>query len=502
MNRFSTRMLSQPARAAMSAPTVAAGPDVVQLPEIVRESTQSPQMRPTLIRRRRRSAHRLLESVPPLLLLADAVAFTACVVVAYRRPLGAEPFGVLTMAALTVVLFRFSGLYRPRLHLSVLDDAPILLTRAFTAAGLVALGDAAIGRHSLGWSLLKTAAAFCVVVVAVRAVAYAGVRTVRRRRVVAHRTLIVGAGQVGTRLGNLLDQHSEYGLLPVGLYDPDPLLPDGQQVPVITDGTLGDAIFDTDAAIVVVAFSSDSESEIVNIVRSCDRMRCEIFLVPRLFEMHSINRGMDAVWGIPLIRLSRPPLGSNRFRLKRIFDFCASLVALMVLIPVLAVVALLVRIDDGPGILFSQERIGRGGRAFRLWKFRTVPSSAGAASATRWSVSDDPQLSRIARFLRRTSLDELPQLWNVLRGDMSLVGPRPERPYFVDDFQGRFPRYLDRHRVPVGLTGLAQINGLRGDTSIEDRARFDNAYIESWSMWGDLKILLHTVGAVVRRSGG
>jgi exopolysaccharide biosynthesis polyprenyl glycosylphosphotransferase len=437
-----------------------------------------------------------------LLLGTDASGFAASVLLSYRRGLFALPFGVLTMGALTFGLFRTAGMYRRRLHLSVLDDMPVLATRAFTAAGLVALGDAATGRHALGWSLLKTAATFSVVVILVRAAAYAWVRMVRRHRLIAHRTLIVGAGHVGTRLGRALIEHPEYGLQPVGIYDPNPLLVEGQQVPVITDGTLGDAIVDTRAAIVVVAFSSDSESEIVNIIRSCDRMRREIFVVPRLFEVHSINRDMDAVWGVPLIRLRRPPLGSGRFGIKRVFDLTISAAGLALLLPLLAFLAVLVRIDGGPGILFEQERVGRAGRTFRLWKLRTLPRSAGSAGSTRWSVAEDPQLSRVARFMRRSSLDELPQLWNVVCGDMSLVGPRPERPYFVDEFQGSFPRYLDRHRVPVGLTGLAQVNGLRGDTSIEDRARFDNAYIEGWSMWGDVKILLRTVGAVVRRSGG
>ena len=449
-----------------------------------------------------RDSRFLLPSVPLLLACTDVAAFAAAIRVSYRRDLLALPFGVLTLGVLTLALFGTAGLYRRRLALSVLDDLPVIVTRAFTAAGLVALGDAATRRHALGWALLETAATFSVLVVPARTASYAWVRLVRRRRLIAHRTLIVGAGYVGTRLARALVDHPEYGLQPVGIYDPDPLVHGGQPVQVIQDGTLGDAIVDTRAAIVVVAFSSDSESEIVNIIRSCDRMRREIFVVPRLFEMHSINRGMDSVWGVPLIRLRRPPLGSSRFGLKRAFDLTVSAVGLLLLLPVLAGLAVLVRVDGGPGIFFGQERVGRGGRRFRLWKFRTVPSSGSASESLRWSVATDPELSALARFMRRTSLDELPQLWNVVRGDMSLVGPRPERPYFVDEFQGRFPRYLDRHRVPVGLTGLAQINGLRGDTSIEDRARFDNAYIESWSLWGDVKILLRTVGAVVRRSGG
>jgi lipopolysaccharide/colanic/teichoic acid biosynthesis glycosyltransferase len=134
-------------------------------------------------------------------------------------------------------------------------------------------------------------------------------------------------------------------------------------------------------------------------------------------------------------------------------------------------------------------------------KFRSLRPADERESATRWNISQDQRMSAIGRFLRRTSLDELPQLWNVLRGEMSLVGPRPERPYFVTRFAQAYPQYRDRHRVPVGITGFAQVNGLRGDTSIEDRTRFDNYYIESWSLWQDVKILLRTISSVLQSDG-
>jgi lipopolysaccharide/colanic/teichoic acid biosynthesis glycosyltransferase len=127
--------------------------------------------------------------------------------------------------------------------------------------------------------------------------------------------------------------------------------------------------------------------------------------------------------------------------------------------------------------------------------------STETESQTRWSVADDPRVGPVGRFMRRTSLDELPQLWNILRGDMTIVGPRPERPFFVDRFSADYPDYAMRHRVPVGLTGLAQVSGLRGDTPISDRARFDNYYIENWSLWLDVKVILRTVAEVVRGGG-
>ncbi|WP_078594047.1 exopolysaccharide biosynthesis polyprenyl glycosylphosphotransferase [Streptomyces sp. NRRL S-920] len=186
---------------------------------------------------------------------------------------------------------------------------------------------------------------------------------------------------------------------------------------------------------------------------------------------------------------------------KRLLDITVAGVLLLVAAPVLAGCALVLRAVEGPGVIFRQERVGKDGRLFTLLKFRTHRPADPQESATRWTVADEQRMNAFCRFLRSTSLDELPQLWNVLRGDMSLVGPRPERPFFVAQFSQTYPEYARRHRMPTGITGLAQIHGLRGDTSIEDRCRFDNAYIDSWSFWQDMCILLRTLGCLLRRTG-
>jgi lipopolysaccharide/colanic/teichoic acid biosynthesis glycosyltransferase len=185
-----------------------------------------------------------------------------------------------------------------------------------------------------------------------------------------------------------------------------------------------------------------------------------------------------------------------------LLDIFVALLGLALLAPVLLLVALAVRLEGGSGVLFRQERVGLGGKTFTLLKFRSLCPQDEIESQTRWSVINDPRVGPVGRFIRGTSLDELPQLWNVLKGDMSLVGPRPERPEFVSEFTARYAHYTARHRMPVGLTGWAQVNGLRGDTSIDDRARFDNAYIEGWSLWMDVKVSLRTLSQVVRRAGG
>ncbi|MEO6713039.1 MAG: sugar transferase, partial [Mycobacteriales bacterium] len=164
-------------------------------------------------------------------------------------------------------------------------------------------------------------------------------------------------------------------------------------------------------------------------------------------------------------------------------------------------IAIAVRLETGRGFLFRQTRVGLDRREFQLLKFRSMRPASETEQQTAWSIANDHRVGPVGRFIRRTSFDELPQLWNILRGDMTLVGPRPERPHFVREFANSFPRYSARHRVPAGLTGWAQVHGLRGDTSIEERARFDNYYIENWSLWGDIKIIVRTVRSVAGAAG-
>ena len=197
-----------------------------------------------------------------------------------------------------------------------------------------------------------------------------------------------------------------------------------------------------------------------------------------------------------------PSLRGPAWAAKRAFDVTVSVLALLALLPVLLACAGAVRWEGGPGVLFRQERVGRDGRTFLCLKFRSMRPADPGESATRWSVAGDDRIGPVGRLLRRTSLDELPQLWNIVRGDMTLVGPRPERPHFVRRFAQEHPRYAHRHRVPAGLTGLAQVSGLRGaETPISDRTRADNYYIENWSLWLDAKVLLRTVGEVLFARG-
>lgn len=445
-----------------------------------------------------RSTNPLLRyGVTPYLVIADGLAFLVAVMAV--QPDSISLWGLLPVI---MVLYASGGLFRSRLTLSVLDDMPSLAGRAFVAAAVLTWLEALFS-HLYVSEMLRCAAIFAVTVVTARFAMYSLVRTVRSRRIAAHPTLILGAGRIGGQIADFLKEHSDYGLVPVGFLDGHPLLrPSDCDVPVIgRPADLAAAIKEHGIQDVIVAFSNIRESEIVDVIRTCDRLDCEIFFVPRLFELGSSLRDLDHVWGVPLVRMKRAAFRTFSWRLKRLLDVSLAAVAMVLLSPVMAICAIAVRLASGPGILFRQERVGLDGRPFSLLKFRSMRPATHDESATRWSIALDDRLGHVGRILRKTSLDELPQLWNVMRGQMSIVGPRPERPHFVEQFTSEFPAYLARHRVPSGLTGMSQVHGLRGDTSIEDRARLDNYYIEHWSLWADLKIMLRTAGAVLRGTG-
>jgi exopolysaccharide biosynthesis polyprenyl glycosylphosphotransferase len=437
--------------------------------------------------------------VRPLFAALDLTAFLAAVAMT-----GPARWTHLVLVVLTVALFASAGLYRPRLSLSVLDDLPSLAGRPLAAAAITTTVDVALHHDRQVGSLLLAAALAAAGIVALRGLGYAVVRRCRRDGVVTHPTLILGAGRVGGHVAQVLLDHPEYGLRPVGFLDSDPLLDEADRpIPLLGgNDALSSVIVEFGVHNVIVAFGSAPESQMVDVIRTCDRLEAEIFFVPRLFELASGNRDTDQVWGVPLVRMRRAAFRSPSWRLKRVVDVLVASAALVLLAPVLAVCAAAVYLEGGRGIFFSQERIGLDGRPFRVWKFRSMRPASEADSQTTWSIASDSRVGPVGRVLRKTSLDELPQLWNILRGDMSVVGPRPERPHFANTFAESFPRYDHRHRVPVGLTGWAQVHGLRGDTSIEDRARFDNYYIENWSLWTDVKIVVRTVGHVVRGTGG
>ena len=426
------------------------------------------------------------------LLLPDAAVILAAALVAGGT-------GPVVGATVTLLVLASAGLYRQHLVLSVLDDVPAVVRAVVAGCGAGALTSGAVAGTLAGRPFAAAAVLALLGLLVVRAATYARLRALRRRGA-RRRALVVGCGELGGRLAGLLRDSPELGLDPVGFVDEAALLPPDQR-PVPLLGRLRDlpAVLPKAAVdVVIVAFGDARESAAVDVLRSCDRLDVEVLVVPRFYELHSRSAADERLCGISLVRLRRPAFRAPTWPLKRVVDIVLSGAALLLLAPVLAVCTVAVRRESGAGVLFRQERIGLDGRPFTLLKLQSLRPASATESATRWSIVDDDRLGPVGRFLRATSLDEVPQLWNVLRGDMSLVGPRPERPHFVERFSLEHEEYAWRHRVPVGLTGWAQVNGLRGDTSIPDRARHDNDYVENWSLWWDLSILVRTVGALRR----
>ncbi len=403
-------------------------------------------------------------------------------------------------AFLTLVV---TGTRQARINPTLSHELPALLGRLAVAFLLVA-GFPLL----LGWipsatlpDLAGVAVAAIVLVPAGRAVAYAVMRSARMRGHLLERVLIVGAAEAGHQVARVLQEHPEYGLVPVGFVDSPQ--GGGLAMPVLGDKhTLIRTVERNHVTTIIIAFgtmSEDtmSEEELVDVLRACDALPVEVYVVPRFFQFGVVpdSPSVGDVWGIPLVRLRRLALGRSARLAKRAFDLAGAGAGLLLSAPLLAAAALAVRRSSPGPVFFRQLRVGKDGRPFELVKFRTM--RVNDDSDTTWSVAGDTRVTRAGRLLRRTHLDELPQLLNVLRGQMSLVGPRPERPHFAHRFAGEVPRYGDRHRVRGGITGWAQVHGLKGDTPIPDRARFDNHYIEHWSLWRDVVIVTRTLANVL-----
>lgn len=314
------------------------------------------------------------------------------------------------------------------------------------------------------------------------------------------RAVIVGTGESGISLFKKWRQRPQLGYQLIGLVDAADRL-DSQEsgrlshdVPVV--GNLDDLhriIEQEKVGLVILALPLSFHQKIMEIVLNCQDLSVEFQIVPDMLEMMAARAKVMALDGIPLISLGRTPLeGWNRI-LKRALDIGFSGIGLLVLSPVFAFLAILIKTDSRGRVFFKQERLGRDGKRFVQYKFRSMTDDAEKETGPVFAMEEDPRRTKMGAILRKYNLDELPQLFNVLRGDMSLVGPRPERQFFVDKFKEGIPRYFLRHKVKSGITGWAQVNGLRGNTSIEERTRYDLFYMENWSLSFDIKILLLTL---------
>lgn len=465
----------------------------------VARRSRSVRRRARTVRSSARSPHHLTARVRTHIdfhpLVSDLVIVTAALALtgAVKPILG---------AALIVLLVALLGTYRTQRTLSVLDDLPRTLATTTVACVITAQVVAPYGTSvgALGLTVVALAAS-----TASHSVAYALERRLRRNLRHRRRTVIVGGGEIAALVAEEISGCQDCGLELIGLLDDDPQLRSVSRInaPVLPlSENLREFITTNHIDTIILAFSLIRDRDMLEILRECDRLDCEIYVVPRLWEMAAISGEMDRIGAMPLTRVRRAAHRSLTWEIKLWTSRIFSAAALVLLAPILLITTTAVWMSDRSApILFRQKRIGLDGQEFELLKFRTMKPANESESATTWCIANDARLGRIGRLLRATSADELPQLWNIVRGDMTLVGPRPERPHFVDKFDSSIPSYPARHRVPSGLTGWAAVNGLRGDTSIASRARYDNFYIENWGLWFDVKILLRTVSAVVMLKG-
>jgi exopolysaccharide biosynthesis polyprenyl glycosylphosphotransferase len=462
-----------PALSALSSASF--GPDDSLLSELLTSSTA-----------RASWGWRLLRS-SGIILVVDVIAIAVGINVMDHFDKATIAYLVLVPAWLALL-----GSYRPRITLSVQTDLVSLL------------GALACPMLVLAWihtptavGLLHDVPVATAFVLGGRLLSYSVRRRARAKTITSEPTLIVGSGVLGCKVAEALLEHPEYGMLPVGFLDGFP--DDGRlPLPVLGDiDNFDDVVRRTSAIRVIIAFGANRETELVEVLRKSVEAHVEVHIIPRLFEIGVTPAGPDAdiVWGFPLQHARRAALRTPAWRTKRAMDLTVAGLVLVILSPVLALAALAVRLSSPGPILFRQRRLGQRNEVVEIYKFRSMRVNADAD--VRWGGKVDDRITTIGKVLRATSIDELPQLFNVLKGDMSLVGPRPERPHFADQFAHQFIRYSDRVRVPVGLTGWAQVHGLRGDTSIEDRVRFDNYYIEHWSLWFDITIVARTIWYIV-----
>ena len=429
---------------------------------------------------------------------------------------------LLALPPIALALLYLRGLYRTRLRALILDGVVPVISAASVGAmavaliGMLANGVApSQGDWTKAWLLALLGLGLGRVTLTLAQ------RFARSRRLVGKPVLIMGAGLVGSQVARRLDNHPEYGLAPVGFLDDDPRSiaeVGGRDVPVLgTAEDLDKIVERTGVRNLIVAFSSVADARISRLIQRCQELGIEVSVVPRMFDTINDRVGYDTVGGLPLLSFSGVNPKGVQFAVKHVIDRVSATLLLIGLSPVIALAAIAVRVSSSGPVLFRQRRVGRDGTAFDLYKFRSmrvglvpvaqpVGVDAGALGAmlpvdtAPGGVEGEDRRTLVGRILRRTSVDELPQLFNVLRGEMSLIGPRPERPEFVEMFGRDIARYGDRHRVKSGITGWAQVHGLRGQTSLAERVEWDNYYIAHWSLALDVKIALLTLLALFRNA--
>ncbi|HSE94420.1 MAG TPA: undecaprenyl-phosphate glucose phosphotransferase [Methylomirabilota bacterium] len=440
----------------------------------------------------------------------DALAATAALVAAYvirfwpgliPVPLGVppiEPYLVLLLPLLPLhaLSLRVVGLYAYRHERTKADEAFLVVQGVSLATLCLVASTFFIRSHSysrgailLFWGL----DILCVygMRLAIRDV----VRGLRRHGRFVRRAVVAGAGPLGQQVVRRLRAHPEFGVRVLGFLDDR--FPVGERIE--GKDVLGGCeavtrvLADLKVDQLFVALPMDAHHDILKVLNAIEGELVDVKMVPDVLQFVTLRAAVEELEGLPVISLEQSPITGWSRLAKRGMDLVMAGLGLLVLAPLFGLIALAIRLSSQGPIFYRQERMGLDGRSFGMHKFRSMRADAEAETGPVWADEGDERRTPVGRILRRYSLDELPQLWNVIKGDMSLVGPRPERPFFVHQFKTLIPQYMLRHKVKSGLTGWAQVNGLRGNTSLEKRIEYDLYYIQNWSLALDVKILLLTL---------
>jgi len=491
------------AAAAVAAVSAAASADTLILPRAVARKTDG-----------------VTQLLSFLLIATDALALAGSFVAAYWTrghvplfpiPPSQPPFILYAMTmALHVVLiigiFYLSQMYHQRRAISRIDHGRYIIG-AITVGALLVNGIQELFFKNTVFAvdyprvLFFYVWGYSVVLVLIGREFNRALRTwLRKHNIERANLIIVGMGKIARDIARKVQTSPELGYHIVGVVN---VRPQGKDsvfgVPVIGDYHELPYLIDMyRVEQVIIALPDAQRSELVELISLCRRGRVDIKIYPDMFSYMARDLSVDDLGGTPLLTVRDIAMRGWKLSLKRLMDIVGAVIALIVLSPFMLLTALLIRLESEGSIFLTQERMGLDERPFDMIKFRSMRQDA-EATGPGWTVENDPRVTRLGKFMRRTNWDEIPQFVNVLVGEMSLVGPRPERPMYVQEFRDRIPRYMERHREKSGMTGWAQVNGLRGDTSIQERTVFDLWYVENWSLWLDMKIMIRTILNVILR---
>jgi len=415
---------------------------------------------------------------------------------------GIPPFKIYLYLIIPILfiwgfVFKYFGLYRPKRMSSYFNEI-FDITKACTFSVFILIFLTFLFRQYeysrlvfLGfWAM--TIAAMSVERIAFREI----LRYMRRKGYNLRYALIVGTGVLAEDVLKRIESHPDLGVKVVGFISSNEYSSAKPFKGIPVAGIYKDIrgiIKEKGIDQIIIALPAGEHNITVEILKDIGDDMVDIKVVPDLYEFMSLRGGVEEFDGLPIISLQDTPLYGWNIVIKRATDIIVSIIALIIILPLMVLIAALIKLASPGPVFYKQERMGIGGDTFQMLKFRTMRTDAEKATGPVWAEKDDPRRTKLGSFLRKTSLDELPQFINVLKGDMSIVGPRPERPVFIEDFRKKIPKYMLRHKMKAGITGWAQVNGWRGNTSLERRIECDLFYIENWSLLLDIKIMWLTI---------